>query len=317
MKDPAIRPSRPVGTSRTRSRSVLGTSRTRYPRLGLALVAAAAGACSGSSSGPRFGTWGALLGAERTLPAGSEQYYCVRKTVQREYWVTGFRPSTNLGIHHTLLTLADGKQPDSSFECDGATNGTVVIFASGVGTAELDLPTDVALHVPAGSQLLLNLHLFNATTSPITTDVNIEFKSMDPTKVQQEAEVILAGKVDGLVVVPGMSTQTGTCTMPGSSKIYALMPHMHNYGIHMKATAHMAGGGTALLMDRNYNFHNQSYGILDTALDVQKDDKITVDCTYDNTSQQAVMFGPHSTDEMCYSMIYRYPKIGGPPVCTM
>ena len=37
-------------------------------------------------------------------------------------------------------------------------------------------------------------------------------------------------------------------------------------------------------------------------------DKIATTCTYDNTTNHVVGFGQSSTDEMCFSILMRYPR---------
>ena len=65
-----------------------------------------------------------------------------------------------------------------------------VLYASGVGTDALELPDGVAVKIPAGKQILLNLHLFNASDTPLEGTSGIEVNRIEPEKIQHEADMI-------------------------------------------------------------------------------------------------------------------------------
>ncbi|MEM9196001.1 MAG: hypothetical protein AAGF12_42945, partial [Myxococcota bacterium] len=108
------------------------------------------------------GDWVNLIAGDWTLPSGEEDYLCVRATVTEEMYIGAFRPVIPEGTHHTVLTMEDGNRPDGITSCSAGENGPRMIFGSGVGTPELNMPEGVAVRLPAGQQLLLNLHLLNA-----------------------------------------------------------------------------------------------------------------------------------------------------------
>jgi hypothetical protein len=249
------------------------------------------------------GSWSLPTSTE----ASSEKYVCVRLTAKTDTYIQSIRPIAPVGTHHTVLMLGAPDGPDGTTDCSSALMKPA-IYASGVGTQPLDLPAGVAVHVRPGQQLLLNLHLFNATDTAISGTSGIEILPVEPAAVQHEAGVVLIGKAAGLTVPPNKSTQTGRCTTPANVTVFALAPHMHMLGSHMKVSyANADGSGARPLMDQDYSFDEQRFASLAQPLVSGAGGKITVECSYMNPTGQTVYFGESSTQEMCYALTFVYP----------
>jgi hypothetical protein len=288
-------------------------------QVGLALLGVVACSGGGSSDDPDAppadppdadpSGYAELIAHDWTLAAGTESFQCVRLTTTTELWIHGLRPVAPLGTHHTVLSITDPSGPDGVSTCNETfALGSAVLFASGVGTDALELPPGVAVRVPAGMQLLLNLHLFNASSDPLSGHSGIAVITLDAGEVTREAGVILAGKAIGLNIPPGPSTQTGRCTVQTATELYAIMPHMHQLGTHMKVTFDGATGSRVLL-DEAYEFGDQRYRVLSPTQQAAAADAIVVDCSYDNTTPDIVRFGESSNDEMCFAITYTIPRI--------
>ena len=136
--------------------------------VGICAMALSVVAC-GSDSDEKTDSkeWKTIISGDWLVPPGDETYTCVRHTIQEDLFVTGFEAIAPLGTHHTLLTMGtpdEPDEPDGITSCSAGTNRTLSAFGSGVGTNPLHFPPGVALKIPAGTQLLLNLHLFNTDT---------------------------------------------------------------------------------------------------------------------------------------------------------
>jgi hypothetical protein len=273
------------------------------------------GSDSGSGSGSGSSAYVPLITNSWSLPASTEEYLCVRQTVQSDMYIKAIEPIAPVGTHHSVLEAGSATGPDGTTLCSSEFVNPS-LFASGVGTGPLELPDGVAIHLVAGEQLLLNLHLFNSTDDAMTGTSGISIIPTDAADVQQEAGAVLAGKTEGLVVVPGASTQTGTCTTGAGSTIFAAAPHMHLLGTHLTATYTPPGGGTATtLIDEDYSFDAQNYLPQSPMIQTQAGGKLTVVCSYFNPTGAPVYFGESTTDEMCFSMTLEYPP-PAQPECT-
>jgi hypothetical protein len=267
------------------------------------------------------GEWASLIEADWSLPAATEGYTCMRGVVKEDTYVRAYRPIAPPGTHHTLFTMGEQATGDEDteqpFECSAGVNERNMIFGSGVGTEPVEFPPGVAMKLAKGSKMMLNLHLFNVSGYPISGKSGIEFLRVDPAEVEHVAESVLAGKIGGLTVVPGASTQTGSCEMSHDVTLFAVFPHMHQLGSHLKVTAEPAGGAPTVLSDRPYSFEEQRYYPLSPSVSLKAGDKVTVECHYENDTGQTVGFGDSSLKEMCFAGLFRYPKGDSPMfVCT-
>jgi hypothetical protein len=252
-----------------------------------------------------------LIGRTLTLQAGQlDIYRCVRVTIPQDMYITSIIAQAPLGTHHTVLSVASGLAAgaDGEQDCSVVTLGLQMLYASGVGTSPLDFPSGVGLKVAAGTQLHLNLHLYNAGDQTLGGDSAILVKAQS-TPPPMLAEMVFAGKLT--LSIPSTSPPTeyvvqGGCTVNTPYKLFAIWPHMHKIATHQRVEL-IRGGITTVLHDMPYQFAEQKYYLQAPEIQVQANDKIAVKCTYLNTTGHSVTYGDSSDNEMCFSGLYRYP----------
>jgi hypothetical protein len=255
-----------------------------------------------------FGAWSLLVDDDWTLEAGAEGYRCIVVEVPYDISVVGFRPIAPVGTHHTVLTRGvPASNPEERYDCDGNTNAPFMIYGSGVGTEPLTFPDGVAIDLKKGEKIMLNLHLFNVSPGALSGRSGIEVLAADPATIEESADVVLAGPINSLLVPPGESVNTGYCTAKEDATVFAVFPHMHQLGTHMKVTAVTAEGETVLL-DNDYTFDDQRYTKLSPYMGLKKGEHIRVECTYENPTAIPRYWGDSTLDEMCLAGIYRYPR---------
>lgn len=304
----------------------------RLPRialaLGLALALPACGGGDGSGDDTPIDAgstvdapegWQTLLQGDWQLAAGEEGYFCVYATVPRDVYIKAFRPIIPTGTHHTVLTKYSGSQADGVVRCTAGTNGQSMIYGSGVGSPDFTFPTGVGLHLPAGTRLLLNLHLFNASDAPISGTSGTMFAEATASEIQNLAEIVLAGPTARLSVPPGISTQSGTCSISSITgqpiQVFALSQHMHMLGTNLRSVV-SRGGSEFTLQDVPYDFESQTFQLVAPTVELRPGDVLTTHCTYNNTTGGTVRFGDSSTDEMCFTDLFYYPAQGANFICT-
>ena len=239
--------------------------------------------------------WQPLVTKSWTLPPGGERTSDIQLLdLEQDIVVGGIRPIAPLGTHHTLLAR-------------GASN-TNIIYASGVGTNELVFPPGTGLRLKAGTLLGLQLHIFNNSDVDLAGLSGVEVLPVDPDTVTNEVDLFLPGPRDLVLPPHETTTVVGTCTVMTPQTIFALFPHMHQYGTHFKTTV-SARGALHVLHDASYEFEHQAFVAFEP-LALAAGDTITTECTWNNTTAQAVTYGESSTTEMCYSILYRYPGDG-------
>ena len=249
-----------------------------------------------------------LVEGDWSLAAHDENYFCVYETLDRDIDVAAFHPVAPLGTHHTVLTLYSGSQPDGVVPCEASTNGTSMIYGSGVGAPDLALPDGVGLKLKKGQRVLLNLHLYNTGDDVLTGHSGVYVKEAAAGSIVHEAEVVLAGPTLTLQVPSGVTTQQGPCSVGNFTRepvtVFSLSQHMHKRGRKLKTVLTHAGTDTTL-QDEPYTFDLQAFHSI-TPVTIAPGDTITTYCTYENTGA-TTQFGDSSDAEMCFSDLFYYP----------
>jgi len=253
--------------------------------------------------------WTRIIEGSWTLGPGEEKTRdCIKKELTDDIYVSAIRPVSPLGTHHTLLTLGDGQIDCTTAVAQG------LIYAAGLGSEGLNLPPGVAIKLPKGKYLNLGLHVYNTTGDTLSGTSAMEIVTIPKSEVKYESEALLAGPIN-LDLPPGEKTVvSGECNLNADQKMYALFPHMHQWGTHIKTTI-TSGGVPSVIHDADYNFAEQYQLPLDPILELHAGDKVTTECTYDNTTTKPITFGESSDTEMCFSVLFRYPALGTGGFC--
>lgn len=289
----------------------------------LALCAAAA--CGGGSPPTPDATstdWRELVGATWTLAPGAETWLCATRTLDADLYIGAFRPAAPPGTHHTLLTFGAAKEPDAGpAPCDPGDSHEFPIYASGVNTNALELPAGVGVKVAAGQQLHLNLHLFNPGDAALEGHSGVEVRARPAAQLEHEAEVFLPGAHGFEIPQNQEYSYASTCRIRAEQHVFALFPHMHQLGRHLK-TELMIAGERRMLWDEPYRFDDQVFTSF-PAVTLRPGDEITTTCTwfYPTTpgGPPTVRWGDSSREEMCFSILMRYPRLlteRDSPSCT-
>ena len=264
--------------------------------------------------GPDPENWTDLIATTWELADGEEGYYCASFTLPETIYVGGFRPINPIGTHHTVVSYGTKSEPDNpGYKCNAGTENPNWIYASGVGTGKLILPEGVGVVLEAGQQVHVNLHLFNTTDALLQGFSGVQVVKLEQSKVVHEAEMFLPGPVG--FSIPGMDgtpkpfSLTGNCNIQAEQTIFALFPHMHQTGRHFKTEIKRAGGATEVVWDADYDFENQPFFNFEPKV-LKVGDTLATTCTWLNTTTSPITFGQSSQQEMCFSILMRYPRIG-------
>lgn len=297
----------------------------------VAIVAVGLGACgkdvtsSGSpdaagstGDGSTDQGWTPLISRSWDLaPGATNTYKCTRIQVAEDIWVAGFRALSPAGTHHSVLTISTTNTQTGDYDCTAGTLDNQMLYASGVGTDDLDFPPGVAMHIAAGTYINLNLHLFNASDNPLSGSSGVLVKIVQPADVVHEADMMFSGSFQ--ISIPSDNTPHvvhGTCHAPTDWHIFTLWPHMHQTATHQKWTYTEGTNPPVTMLDDDFMFAEQkNYPIADTLL--KAGDTIDTYCTYVNNTGHTIAFGDGSDKEMCFTGMYKYPAGGNLFSCAM
>jgi Copper type II ascorbate-dependent monooxygenase, C-terminal domain len=274
----------------------------------------------GASSGPDAGGsggdgaasdggagWTKLISRSWTLEAGTEEYACTRIQVPTDMWISGFRALSPLGTHHEVLTIRptlDG-QTMGDYPCSSGELDPQLLYAAGLNTDDLVFPAGDAVHLAAGSYINLNLHLFDVSDNNESGESGVLVQTIDPSQVVHEIDAVFSGTFNIDVPNDGMPhTASGGCQAKTDYHVFALWPHMHQIGVHQRLTVTTSNVPTTLL-DTDYSFSEQKNYPMQAVIPAAS--QILTTCTYVNNTGATITYGDSSTEEMCFTGIYKYP----------
>ncbi len=285
------------------------------PLLRIAPFAAALAACGGNA-GPTM-TPTPPTGYEMKTPplmldAGEETYVCYTVTLAEaaDLAVTEFESTTSAAVHHFEVFQTLTPEQDGLFDCSQTLikQSWLPLFGGGVGAGGLKLPDGSGFPIPKDAQLLLQVHLLNATTSPVTTAVTVDMTyAADATKVTPAGIYALGSMQISLPAgASAVTVASPTCTLAKQYNVFAVQPHMHQLGTKI-AFLH---GTSAAAMQTAYQRDPWVFGVqpIDPVqMTLDAGDLVSATCTYDNTTASAVSYGESTKNEMCYFVLFYTP----------
>jgi hypothetical protein len=254
-----------------------------------------------------------IMPAVENIAPGSSVEYCTdtSMTLPTDVWVDsaqGFQTETG---HHVIFFYTMTPLPEGTHICGADEMGEFQFGLSaggGPAAAKFQLPGNLAVHLPAGAQLIVNHHYLNASATPVAqaqSAINVYYA--DPT-VQHTPSGMMVVVDTNLTVPVGASTFTEDCTVNQSYQAWMQLPHMHAWGTHIKITDTPAATGVEQsLFDMDWNpDYAFDFAAVATTEDPSKPfmfnagDKLHIQCDYMNTTGAEMTFG----DEMCVMANY-------------
>jgi hypothetical protein len=89
-----------------------------------------------------------------------------------------------------------------------------------------------------------------------------------------------------------------------------LATHQHQLGTYAKAELVETDGVTRTLLVESRDWQHPRSVWLQGGIHLEKGRKLRVSCTWHNTTDHAVTFGPETTDEMCFAIGFFYRDAG-------
>src|SRR5262245_61127253 len=272
-----------------------------------------------------------------TMPAGFElpasgpdvfRNFVVPAHLTEDKWVRAieFHPSARKAVHHVLFAYdssgaaarRDGRDGRPGFGgmgsagVGGGAGSTGPLGGWAVGATPVFLPPGVALALPKGSDIILQMH-FHLTGKPETeqSTIGIYFADKAPERRVYSLQVPpLFGFGSGIDIPAGAKDYAieDSFTTPVDLKAFSVAGHAHYIAKEMKATATLPDGTKQpLLWIQDWDFNWQDRYIFKTPVQLPKGTRIDVRLVYDNTSAnprnpsdppKPVLWGEQSFDEM-------------------
>ena len=227
------------------------------------------------------------------------------------------------GAHHFVIWAYGGNlQDDSEFPqgpvpaigCSGVSPDELipqVLIPIQTPNSRFRFPTGVALPVDAHEQVWLNPHMKNAASTPLTPDIRFNFYGARKGTVKHRAEGLIVGNITDIhVPAGGDQTLTAEWTAPVNLTLVYLATHQHRLGTYGNTEIVDRDGVTRSRVYENQDWqHPYSYWP-NPPIRLAQNQKMRITCTWHNTDDHEVRFGPKTTDEMCFILGFYYRDDG-------
>ena len=221
------------------------------------------------------------------------------------------------GTHHlTLSTLslsggggfAPGRYDCNDLYGDISVMEDQVMFYGNQGDAEhsMQMPEGVAAMIPPGLEVIHEMHYVNATDKEIDLYSRLNGWTIPGSDV---VDGVWGGSVrDETIEIPPNSTKTewSRCVFNRDVEVLFLASHTHEKGINF-TIAPFDGETTGDVFYTNDDWHTPKIVQYEPPLVVPKGEGFEWSCTWKNTTDKTVNYGPNSTDEMCNLAVVHTP----------
>lgn len=236
-----------------------------------------------------------------TLAPGQERYLCFAAEIDEDLAVDKYTFAGRPTVHHMLFSRVRGRATEvpGFSECDVLFRASWdPLFIAGAGASTLELPDGAAHTIARGTQLVVQLHLLNVQTEPVTDRVEITMRGSRHRHPEPVGAYVFG--TTSIDLPPGEeSTVEARCELKEDVRLFAAFPHMHRLGTSMTFAHGSSEDALAPVFTSDpYDFEDQSLQPLPLVL--REGDHTKVTCNYRNTLDHRVTFGESTNTEMCF-----------------
>ena len=274
---------------------------------------------------------------------GNDEYrnFAIPTGITEDKWIKAIelKPSARAVVHHALFfsdvtgnaRALDGKDGKPGFPGLGAVftvqGASLSALTSNLGgwvpgTTPQPLPAGIAMPLPKGSDLLLQLHFHpNGIAQTEKTVIGIYF-GPKPDRTPLQLQVPAAFGIQSAIDIPaGVSDYKvrGSFTLPVDIDGVTVQSHMHSLGKEAKLTATLPSGEVKILLwIRQWDFRWQGTYDYKDLVPLPAGTRLDGELSYDNSAAnpfnpnsppKRVRWGEQTTDEMGSMILTAVPKV--------
>jgi len=273
---------------------------------------------------------GIQLKMSTTIGASTEDERCQFVQATDEMWVNQQEIRYTPGSHHFILwqtpytsiptTDTSGNTVDTSavFQCLNGPPGNWLVDGLIGGAQSPDAPTfggdfpaGVAMHIPAGSILIMDLHVLNASTNPLDVTVLMNLDTIPQSQVKQEGGVYFFYNPFIRIPPNGKASARMSCPVPNDVTVVNGQTHMHKQGLGGVVNLEDSTSGAQLQQLYQTNLWTDPPVKVwsSPTLLLKGGQQIDYQCNYENPGDTDVIQGLSAkTNEMCVWTGAYYPR---------
>ncbi len=243
------------------------------------------------------------LPAEQDVPASGVvpyRFFVTPTNFKEDVWIQAAeaRPGNRAVVHHIIVSYRDPKNKDRVRQRGGADDGFIVGTAP--GDMPLMLPPGVARKIPAGAELIWQMHYTpNGKPGKDRSQVAFVFyKGKEPPKFNAQTVGVTNGN---FTIPPGAANHPveSEWVAPRDTLLLSLIPHMHLRGKDFKYEAVYPDGKTETILSvPKYDFNWQLTYRTEKPLKLPKGTRIHCTAHFDNSAANKA--NPDPTKEVTW-----------------
>ncbi len=262
------------------------------------------------------------------VPPGTERQVCktINLPVDVPFDVIQLHSSMKGTSHHfnaykvlvnstEPVTEAESKVHDCAPAQEQLSGQAAYFFGAATPDRIVDLPAEVSFHFSPGQRIILEQHVINATTDVIQGGVKFDLIGAEkPEDIKHYGDVIWFANWQFFIGPNQEAKATKHCTVPYAVEVFGLTSHTHALGSHFSIEK-WSNGKTEHIYDST-DWSHPPYDQYSPTMPLAAKEGLEWTCTWENPTSNAVGPGKNSTDEMCMTFAYAYPKEGlmGDPI---
>jgi hypothetical protein len=257
-----------------------------------------------------------------TVDAGEEvDWVCQSITLGNEdrLWVNSVIMDSGPSWHHANWffvpdTMYEG--PDGTWPCDerdydplqaAAVGGVFFAQSTQVSHDEQTFVAGAAFSIPPNSRIVGDVHLVNATGSPIDTAISLTMHMLRDSDVGVRLKPMSLIYQDLHLPPQASSRLTGNCPANGGNlldfRVYYVLPHYHSMGTGFTLDTFGGPLGDVRVYETSQTIGARLGGTLDPPLDVSGSTGARFSCDFTNPLTTPVTWG-NRDGEMCMFLAY-------------
>jgi peroxiredoxin len=211
------------------------------------------------------------------------------------------RPGNRAVVHHALVSIV----PPGAGANDLGSTGALLDYAPGM--APTVLPPGLAVHVPAGSKFLFQMHYTpNGTPQSDRSYLGLVFAPPHTVKQKVRGGAVVNQAIE---IPPGAAAhrETASLQLAQDVRLLSLSPHLHLRGKSFRFEAHFPDGRREILLDvPRYDFNWQLRYDLAEPKALPRGTRLVCNAYYDNSpsnpanpdATKRVVWGDQTWEEM-------------------
>ncbi len=264
------------------------------------------------------------------IAAGEEKTLCYyfRTPNTEALAINRFVSNMTPGSHHMIMyRTSEPRMPDgtvSEEECSTSVRGTDFaqwIYAASQPTANLPFPADdgagkpLAIDIPAGTPMFIQMHYLNASDDPLTVNVTLNAEALEAGVAYTKTAAYIT--FNGNIFIPHGSVglvESASCESNANAKFWMMSTHAHKQAVKTR----VLDGAVEMYSDTDWE-HPVPRMFMEPDQFFTFTNRISYECTYNNNTGRAIETGDSAqTDEMCMAVGYYFKTAGSdavPRVC--